>query len=210
LRDAAQGFEMYLSPNIQLALVWLVFHFCGWYAINVFTTRRNSSGLVAFRTALDDRIPFVPIFILGYLSGDVIVIVPLVHLQSSLTFGPFILTYFAVSSLAFALYLLIPTYMEWAKAERVGHGMLRSVYVLWQGVARPHNTIPSLHAALPLVAACALFVTEPVIGLVGFVWVAVVGVSSLFSKQHYVIDLAIGYAFGLGIFCAVYAASGMR
>ncbi|HSU84087.1 MAG TPA: phosphatase PAP2 family protein, partial [Thermoanaerobaculia bacterium] len=77
-------------------------------------------------------------------------------------------------------------------AEFVGQGFvawgLRSLY----SADPPYNCFPSLHVAHSFVSALACSRVHRGVGIAGVVCASLVGLSTLFTKQHYVLDVLAG------------------
>jgi membrane-associated phospholipid phosphatase len=56
----------------------------------------------------------------------------------------------------------------------------------------PYNCLPSLHVAHSFVSALACLRVHWVVGIVATVGASLVGLSTLFTKQHYVLDVLAG------------------
>jgi membrane-associated phospholipid phosphatase len=56
----------------------------------------------------------------------------------------------------------------------------------------PYNCFPSLHVAYSFVAAFACSRVHRGVGLAATMWAALIGVSTLYTKQHYVTDVVVG------------------
>jgi membrane-associated phospholipid phosphatase len=60
----------------------------------------------------------------------------------------------------------------------------------------PNNCLPSLHVAYAFVAALACWRVHRGVGAVAVVWAGLIGLSTLFTKQHYVVDVITGALMG--------------
>jgi membrane-associated phospholipid phosphatase len=80
-------------------------------------------------------------------------------------------------------------------------GLVRSA----KWVALEHNLVPSLHVALSVVCI-AVYARQarPVGRALLWLWAAVIGLSTLLLHQHYVLDVATGFALGLAGVWLVY------
>lgn len=101
------------------------------------------------------------------------------------------LTYLTVWSIAYIVFLLYPT-----RAPRPdvvdGEGFavwgLRFLY----SADPPYNCFPSLHVAHSFVSAIACARVHRKVGIAAIVAASLVAVSTLFTKQHYLVDIAAG------------------
>lgn len=146
-------------------------------------------------TVLDTAIPFVPLFVVPYLSFFVLLVLPLFVIaeprelrDAAFGFGLIVV----LSSLAFALW---PTAIPFPDV----HPLTR-VVVAADGDG---NAFPSLHASLALY--CALCSRRSLRTAAAryrvWLWTSLVVVSGLFIKRHLAVDVAAGALLG----CATYA-----
>jgi len=73
----------------------------------------------------------------------------------------------------------------------------------------PYNCFPSLHVAHSFVSALACFHVHRRLGAIATISAALVAVSTLFTKQHYVLDVVVGALLAFvayGIFLRRYSA----
>jgi membrane-associated phospholipid phosphatase len=56
----------------------------------------------------------------------------------------------------------------------------------------PYNCFPSLHVAYAFVSALTCSRVHPGVGAAAALWAALIGVSTVYTKQHYVADVIAG------------------
>ena len=155
-------------------------------------------------TAVDAAIPFVPLFVVPYLSFFLLVLLPLVVISerrelwdAAFGFGLIVV----MSSLTF---LFWPTAMPFSDV----HPLTRVVVA----VDLDGNAFPSLHASLALYCAlCArrkLRTTTARYSL--FLWTSLVVVSALFIKRHLAVDVAAGALLGWATYAVLFRPAGPR
>jgi membrane-associated phospholipid phosphatase len=92
---------------------------------------------------------------------------------------------------AYACFVAYPTVAP-RPTEVVGQGFaawgLRFLY----SADPPYNCFPSLHVAHSFVSALTIHRVHRQIGIAASVCAALVGVSTLFAKQHYILDVVAG------------------
>jgi fatty acid desaturase len=141
-------------------------------------------------TPVDAAIPFVPLFVVPYLSFFLLVLLPLFVISdrrdlwdAAFGFGMIVV----ISSLTF---LLWPTALPF-----------HDIHPLTRGVVAADldgNAFPSLHASLALYCAlCARPKLQTVSARYGvFLWTSLVVVSALLIKRHLAVDIAGGALLG--------------
>ena len=147
------------------------------------------------RSNLDDLIPYVPcwVWIYGLLYYPAILYVNLV-LQSQEQFMQIASSYMLLLALQVACFLVFPvrTPLSWRVQHDRG-GLSERFLAFVQRFDAPSNSFPSMHTSVAMLTALHLYDRH---GLATFAFPALIGLSCLFTKQHYVVDIPAGAALG--------------
>jgi fatty acid desaturase/membrane-associated phospholipid phosphatase len=167
-----------VSATVTAALYFGTLHF------HLFAAR------VLAPTAVDAAIPFVPLFVVPYLSFFVLVLLPLWVISDRRELWD--------AAFGFGMIVLISglTFLFWPTAIPYS-----DIHLLTRGVVAMDldgNAFPSLHASLGLYCAlCARRKLQtPVARYSLLLWTILVVVSALFIKRHLAIDIAGGALLG--------------
>jgi membrane-associated phospholipid phosphatase len=102
-----------------------------------------------------------------------------------------VLAYLLVWMVAYVCFLVYPT-MAPRPAKVIGEGLvvwgLRFLY----SSDPPYNCFPSLHVAHSFVSALTCYRVHRGVGIAAALCASLVGVSTLFTKQHYILDVIAG------------------
>ena len=142
--------------------------------------------------ALDRAVSLQPAWMLVYGSLYVfVVLLPVLVVRRQELFRRALQAYLMVMIVAYAGFLLYPTAAP-RPAEVVGAGFaawsLRFAYSL----DPPYNCFPSLHVAYSFVSALTCYRVHRGVGAAAALWAALIGISTLYTKQHYVADVIVG------------------
>jgi membrane-associated phospholipid phosphatase len=149
-------------------------------------------ALHAPEIALDRVIPLRPAWALVYGALYLfLILLPVLIVRQEQLIRRTLWTYLAVWIAAYVFFFLYPT--EAPRPARVaGSGFavwgLRFLYE----ADPPYNCFPSLHVAHSFVSAIACRRVHRGLGLAAAACAVLVGVSTLFTKQHYVLDVIAG------------------
>jgi membrane-associated phospholipid phosphatase len=153
---------------------------------------------------LDRKIPYVPLFALAYFSTYIFVIQPFFILSNARQFHWMLTSFVSISVLSSLIHATVPSKIErveWVTAGGLSGWML----ALFQKTCKPYGNFPSMHVGLSVPVVAANFIVGgPVIGGVMLIWAVLIAVSTLFTKQHYILDVLAGVAGGLVISGLVY------
>lgn len=142
--------------------------------------------------ALDRAVPVEPAWLLVYASLYIFVIVlPVLVVRQRELFRRGLQGYLTVMLVAYAGFLLFPTAAP-RPQEVSGTGFGASSLRLLYDLDPPYNCFPSLHVAYSFVAALTCWRVHRGVGIAAAVWAALIGVSTLYTKQHYVADVIVG------------------
>jgi membrane-associated phospholipid phosphatase len=146
-------------------------------------------------SSLDDLIPYVPgwVWIYSVLYYPAILYVNLV-VQSPVQFKQVASSYLLLLALQAACFLAFPvrTPHSW-RARQSEAGLSQRFLTFVQRYDAPTNSFPSMHTSVAMLTALHLFDRH---GLATFAFPALIGLSCLFTKQHYVVDVPAGAGLG--------------
>jgi len=154
-----------------------------------------------FYFSWEQQIPFIPAWIIVYLSIFLWFWTPLFALeQAAITrFSRAFLLTTLIASVMFFLFPAEPLFDR--SLHHVEHSV---VYRLVYWMDKPHNLFPSLHIAY-ITLFLAVFSREksPCL-LLYYIWAALMMVSVLLTHQHGVVDIVGGIGLGLLVFFSYY------
>jgi membrane-associated phospholipid phosphatase len=153
-------------------------------------TRNQATSVPAM--ALDRAVPVEPAWMIVYGSLYVFVVVlPLLVIRERELGRSAMRAYLAVMLVSYVGFLLFPTAGP-RPAAVADHGFAAWTLRLLYSIDPPHGCFPSLHVAYAFVSASACWRVHRGVGAAAAVWAALIGVSTLYTKQHYVADVIAG------------------
>lgn len=172
-----------LAPTI---ILWMGMYF-GINRLPIAPRRRLDSAL-----PLDYKIPFVPLLILPYFSTYLFVVQPFLTVSEARPFY-WMLASFGTITIGYSLiHATVPSQI--ARMEQPdAYGLSGKLIALFQRMCRPYGNFPSMHCALAVPAVATSFYTAgPLVGSLALVWGLLIALSTLFTKQHTILDVLIG------------------
>lgn len=164
----------------------------GYLAINWISSRRTSFFDVAL--GFESSIPFFPLFIFGYILVYLSVVLTYVVLRDAGDWRRAIVSFLLATTLAYAVFLLFPVRMtlrpDLAGLSGVSAAVTRFYYI----IDLPFNCFPSLHVTYPTLATLVSWRHHRVWRLLFAAMALVVAISVVLVKQHYLADVAAGFA----------------
>lgn len=142
--------------------------------------------------ALDRAVSLQPAWMLVYGSLYVfVVLLPILVVRQQDLFRRALKGYLFVMIVAYVGFVLYPTAAP--RPEHVGGtGFAVWTLRLAYSLDPPYNCFPSLHVAYAFVSALTSYRVHRGVGAVAAGWAALIGVSTLYTKQHYVVDVIAG------------------
>ncbi len=142
--------------------------------------------------ALDRALPVQPAWMVVYGSLYVfIVLLPLLVVRQQELLRRAMQAFLAVMIVSYVGFLLFPTAAP-RPAQALGDGFFAWSLRLAYSLDTPYNCFPSLHVAFSFVSALTCYRVHRRLGAAAALWAALIGVSTLYTKQHYVADVIAG------------------
>jgi membrane-associated phospholipid phosphatase len=160
----------------------------------IYESLNHGPNRIFLETPLDRALPVVPIFAIPYIS-----LIPYIGL-SLLAFlfvraGVYrsaAITMIIVWFISYACYFFLQSYI--ARPPTTGtdpfSALVRSIYA----GDRPYNDFPSLHTSLSTIIAIHWWRIDRRIGIAAAIWTALIVMSTVLIKQHYLADVVGGLA----------------
>ncbi len=151
--------------------------------------------------ALDRAVPLQPVWVLAYASQWVFSFLPVFVVRGVPLRRRVVLAYLAIVTIAYAGFLFYPTVAP-RPSHVTGDGFFAWTLSAVYGSDPPYNCFPSLHVAYSWLAALAAYHVHRGLGLTALLWAVVISLSTLFTKQHYVVDVVAGVAMAYAAYAA--------
>lgn len=147
--------------------------------------------ILAFGSSkIDAYIPFLPWTVFIYLSHVILFFLPFFVIKDQKQWFQFAKSTFAISLISFIIFFIFPTV-----CDRPANNSTGLTALLWQIIYEtdsPTNCFPSLHISIATTASFFLFKQGGLWKWISPVWLTLIAVSTLTTKQHYFIDIAGG------------------
>ncbi len=195
VRQLKQGVFFTGWKNAALSIILAV---SVYFLSGVYDILNHGPARLFLETPLDRMIPVVGIFVIPYISLDFYVYATLIlfilfrnkYFQSA-AFS--MVTIFLVS---YFFYYFLQSYVE--RPVLTGNDMLTRLIRDVYAHDKPYNDFPSLHTSISAVLALHWLRLDRRIGIPVSVWTALIVLSTLFVRQHYIADALFGLALSFG------------
>lgn len=150
---------------------------------------------------IDRDVPFIPMFVWLYISEYLFLPIAFLNLREPMPMIRMITAFVVVICFSTLIFVLWPTTYPREMFELSADAGIHGAVMAWLwSTDEPVNCLPSLHAATCLLVPLA-FLEEQRHKLAVFLpWGISIGVSTLFVKQHYLVDVLGGWATALMIY----------
>jgi hypothetical protein len=182
-------FTQALLLALPVTLWWVfVFHGADWL-----TGLRSHRVRVHLDAEL--AMPFVPPFVLAYLSMDIVFIPAPFILRSRREVQALALSVAVVTAVAGLGFLLLPAELAYPSRDP---GTWSPLFAVAREMALTYNLVPSLHVALSCLCLAAYATRCGAAGkvLLG-IWAGAIALSTLLTHQHHLLDVATGLALAI-------------
>lgn len=142
--------------------------------------------------AIDRAIALEPAWMLVYGSVFLFAFLPVFVVRGADLTRRVLWSYILVELVAYIGFVLYPTELPRPAlvVDSFPAWTLQHIY----DVDPPRNCFPSLHVAWATVAALSCYSVHRGVGMAALGWAALIGVSTLYTKQHYLVDVLGGIA----------------
>lgn len=175
-----------LKASVFLSVLFLVvYHACNWI-----TSRRADVGIIYFEW--ERIIPFVPFFILPYMSVDLFFVAAPFLCDDEAELRALGRRIALAILVAGACFLLFPLQLAVDRPQPAG--WLGVIFRRFCEIDRPHNLLPSLH--ITLCCILAVHYRRHLFGVwrtASDFWFALIALSALLTYQHHFIDVVGGF-----------------
>lgn len=201
-----QPLRKLFSENKQI-LYFLLFILA---EILYFLTQLYGGEYHVIHTRLDDFIPFLPVFVIPYVIWYLYV--PFSMLYTCFTdksaFKKQIITVFSGMAVCIATFIVFPTSIDF-RPNAEGNGFFLWICRIIFSKDKPVNVFPSMHCYEAVIIHLTTFRSTPLkknipLRASSAVLAVLICLSTVFIKQHSVIDLFGGVALAVILYAAVY------
>jgi membrane-associated phospholipid phosphatase len=185
---ALPGFVTFLAFRMLVASAFV--SLAPLYFVIALLTRNRQT--YAPEIALDRAALLEPAWMIVYGSLYVFVgILPLLVVRQRELFRRALQGYLLVMLVAYAGFLIYPTVAP-RPADVPGDGFAAWSLRLAYSLDPPYNCFPSLHVAWAFVSALTCYRVHRGVGAAAALWAGLIGASTMYTKQHYFVDVAAG------------------
>jgi membrane-associated phospholipid phosphatase len=200
-------FDRLLEVVITIVLI------VGGYQFYFWAQRRTWFRARCMETRFDHLVSYDPRWVWVY-SGLYypMIIVAALSVSSWEEYARAVGCFLSLLALQVAIFVLWPTDVpaDWRARFRVPWEGTRSQWFLdlvWR-FDKLRNSMPSMHVSVAMMVDLTIWSRWPTLGALGLVFPALIAISAIKTKQHYVADVIPGAATGAAVFFAWQAAVG--
>ncbi len=166
---------------------------------------------------LDDKIPFLPVFIIPYIIWYpyVPILMICVYFNDEKVFKKQALTFFSGMLITFIFFIIYPTQITFRPTAEGKGVLLWLCRFIYSNDTPPANAFPSLHCYEALMAHLTTFLWSPLknnkpLHIASFILMVLICASTVFVKQHSVLDIAGGCGLAVAVFLSAELLSKIR
>ena len=173
-----------LFTLLAFSLIFLSFYFC---IENYNLDRENYyHPMLSF----ENSIPKISFFVIFYLLAYPLGILPFILIKEKELLKKTLKAYLIIITISTIIYLIFPT--EIIKPDLNLNNFFDRIIFSFR-IISPHNILPSLHASLMLLSTLICNIKYKKLGKFLYIFTIFVGLSTLFTKQHYILDVITSF-----------------
>lgn len=172
-----------------LILILLVYYIGVYFSILKITAPLEHYTLFS---SWDLAIPLVPSFIYFYLQIYFVVLIPSLVNENLTTYRRYFMAYILNMSITYVIFFLYPTTIPRPPISMDTFNQF-GLMILYR-FDIPMGCFPSLHVSMAALSALTVYHENRNLGLIVHAIAAMIGLSTVFLQQHYIVDVVGGYA----------------
>lgn len=184
-----------------LALTYWIFYLTGFFLLE-----RREGEYFLIQCPLDEKIPFLEIFVIPYASWFLLLAVSQfwTMIYSKEDFLDLCALMFAGNTICLLIYLFIPNGLD-LRPETVPENFWGRMVGFLYSLDTSTNVCPSIHVSSSVAAALVAWRSKALadkrwIRRLVYLWVVLICLSTMFIKQHSIVDVACGLALSLALY----------
>jgi membrane-associated phospholipid phosphatase len=177
---------------------WFLF-MIGYFAVGYLTINRLSIGSqnpVDLAFGFERDIPLIPFFISGYVLVYGSVLLFYFILSDIEDWRRAVVTMLASTTCAYLFFIIFPIHMALRPPAPPDPGVWNAITRFYFGIDPPYNCFPSLHVTYPTMGTLLVWRHHRIMRWVFVAMTAVIAVSVVLVRQHYIADVVAGFANG--------------
>lgn len=177
--------------NIVLAAILVVTLY---FTNELYTILNHGPNVIFMKSYIDDLIPFIPAFVIPYVSLDYFVYVSMIIflIFRIRIFKSVALSMIIVWFISYAFYFFTQSVV--IRPDLDGNDFFTKMVMNVYAHDNPYNDFPSLHTSLSALMAFHWIKIDKRIGILASIWTILIVASTVAIKQHYIADVVIGIA----------------
>lgn len=175
-----------------------------WAGVYFLSGRMTDPARVRFLPVfIESQIPFRPNYSLLYLLLYPIFLLPFFTVRDRVAMQRLVAADLLMLATCSAAFLTVPVAFDRPPLPPGPWPLGTWILSLVQGNDPTWNCLPSEHCAAAMVAALACWEANRKVGVFAMVATLAIGVSTLYTKQHYLVDVLAGYGLSISIHAAL-------
>ncbi len=199
ITDLYFKYEKFILPLFVATVISLGFYYIDWHNAVLW-----KDGMTFHHplTWMDTSIPFISRFIWVYLFFFPFAFSPILVLKSIDTFRRVAIGYLYQYLIAFLMFILYPTRI--VRPDVAVHSFSTQAVAMIYRIDPGFNDFPSMHVANSWFVALIFYRYNKKLGILFMFIASLISVSTLYVKQHYLIDIPAGILDALLVYYVVF------
>lgn len=164
-----------------------------YFFVGLITDPANARLLPPEWERFDRFVPFVPSYVFLYICVYPLFVLPFLRARNNGILLRLVIGLTVMLLISYVVFLTMPVTFPRPDLPAV-ESLPIWVMQIVHGQDPPWNCLPSTHCAVALLAALALFEASPRLGTWGLLTAFLIAMSTVFTKQHYIVDAIAGFA----------------
>jgi len=181
---------------LAFVLIWLAFYF----ALEFYTSKKIS--FISLDLPYENLIPQIPFFFIIYLLAYPVALLPFILFNEKKILKRILTAYLLITLISSVIYIFFPT--EITRLPLNLENFYDKLLFYFRKIDTNQNLFPSFHAGLVFLSTFICNLKYKKLGKILYLLSFIIVLSTLFIKQHYILDLIFGFLLASIIFRLVF------
>ena len=180
-----------IRERLWLTILAFAFYIVGYFSLNRWFPSTESHTVA---TAIDTSLPLMPSWVYVYVFVYFVAFLPMAVVANQRLFQRGVIAYLAAQFTCFVVFYTYPVEMALRQEPDAADTFAQWGLLVVHWIDGPGTCLPSLHVTAATMGALLCWKADRLTSILALMAAALIGISTLLVKQHYIVDVVLGFA----------------
>ncbi|MBS3104816.1 phosphatase PAP2 family protein [Candidatus Woesearchaeota archaeon] len=192
------GISQQTALDYVISIIIAILFMRGIHDLYLFAYKHRLAKVKNLEIFVDSWFSYKPNWVWVYVSLYPVIIISAYTTKSINQFTYSLFSYFILALILMIFYILFPVKVpeKWHKVLHRGNSFPEKMMISVRKFDAPGNCFPSMHVSAATLTVLHLMANLPQLGIIPLIYLLLISMSVLYTKQHYIADIIPGYVVG--------------